>query len=315
MKEDLLYYKKLGFAQIILVKNEERAKRLVTQLNDQNITAVYLKGNIKPKLGQISIYQGSLTGGFIYDKGFICVYSEGVLQESLRVKKTADRIKKDKNKIHSFTDLRPGDYIVHQNYGIGRFEGIKRIVVDSITKDYIKISYAGSDVLYVPCNQLDMIAKYISPSGSKKVKLNKMGSGEFLKTKQRVKTELEGLAQNLIELYAKRQNTCGFAFSGDSELQSDFEMKFEYQETDDQLKAIAEIKSDMQKSVPMDRLLCGDVGFGKTEVALRAIFKCVLDSKQAALLAPTTILASQHYNTIKSRMQDYPIKIELLSRF
>ena len=315
LKEDLLYYKKLGFAQIILVKNEDRAKRLVSLLNDENINAIFQKGNIKPKLGQITVYQGALSNGFIYDKSFICVYSEASPHETVRTKKATDKLKNDKNRIHSFTDLKPGDFIVHQNYGIGKFDGIKRMVVDGVTKDYIKISYAGSDVLYVVCNQLDMIAKYISPSGSKKVKLNKMGSGEFYKTKLRVKAELEGLAQNLIDLYAKRQSVSGFVFSEDGELQRDFEMKFEYQETDDQLRAIEEIKTDMQKAVPMDRLLCGDVGFGKTEVALRAIFKCILDSKQAALLAPTTILASQHYNTIKSRMQDYPIKIEVLSRF
>lgn len=218
-------------------------------------------------------------------------------------------------KIKAFSDIHPGDYIVHENYGIGEYDGIHKIETDGITKDFIKIRFAGTDTLYVPCDNLDLISKYIGSGNDVKVKLNRLGGTDWQKSKQRARKAVKDLADKLILLYGQRAKMKGHAFSPDNDWQKNFEEAFEFEETEDQLRCIEEIKADMERPIPMDRLLCGDVGFGKTEVALRAIFKCVMDSKQAALLAPTTILAYQHYNTIKARFGDYPVKIELLSRF
>ena len=200
-------------------------------------------------------------------------------------------------------------------YGIGKFAGIRSLENNGITKDYITIKYAGTDVLYVPVTQLDLVSRYIGPRDDSGVKLNKLNSSEWKKTRSRVKSAVKDMAEELTKLYAQRQTAKGYAFSEDNDWQRDFEERFDYQETDDQLRSIQEIKDDMQKSVPMDRLLCGDVGFGKTEVALRAAFKCMLDSKQAAILVPTTVLAWQHYQTAVKRFEHFPIKVELLSRF
>ena len=231
------------------------------------------------------------------------------------------RQKKDssRQKLRSYTDLTPGDLVVHQRHGIGRFVGMERIRVDGADKDYIKIAYAGSDSLYVPATQLDMVSKYIGSHGGgeegEHVKLNKLGGTDWTKAKSRAKAAAKDLAKGLIKLYAERQRRPGFAFSPDSTWQREFEDAFDYEETDDQLRAIAEIKSDMERSRPMDRLLCGDVGYGKTEVALRAVMKCVLDGKQAAILVPTTVLAQQHYATAINRFRSFPVTIEVLSRF
>ncbi|MEG2719778.1 MAG: CarD family transcriptional regulator, partial [Oscillospiraceae bacterium] len=205
--------------------------------------------------------------------------------------------------IHSLDELHKGDYVVHSMHGIGVFEGIQKLEIGKITKDYIKIKYAKSDVLYVPVTQLDLVSKYIGPheESGRTVKLNKIGGKEWEKTKNKVRSAVKDMADELIALYAKRQKSEGFAFSPDMDMQSDFERRFPYDETSDQLRSIDEIKGDMEKPYPMDRLLCGDVGFGKTEVALRAAFKCVADGKQCAILVPTTILALQHYRTIMNR--------------
>ena len=205
--------------------------------------------------------------------------------------------------------------MVHTAHGIGIFQGVNKIDAHGIVKDYIKIAYAKGDVLYVPVTQLDLVAKYIGPKENSAVKLNRLGGTEWQKSKARVKTAVRDMAKELIELYSARMNAEGYAFSPDNEWQRDFESGFEYEETEDQLRCASEIKGDMERRAPMDRLLCGDVGFGKTEVALRAAFKCVSDSKQCALLCPTTILAWQHYQTVTRRFEDYPIRIELLSRF
>ena len=225
--------------------------------------------------------------------------------------------KSSRQKILSYTDLVTGDYVVHSNYGIGEFVAIERLDVSGgVQKDFIKIKYAGSDILYVPCNQLDLVSKYIGAgSETNTVKLSKMGSQAWHKAKSRAKSAAKDIAKELIKLYASRQLKQGYAFAPDTEWQRDFESLFEYSETDDQLICAEQIKSDMQLGVPMDRLLCGDVGFGKTEVALRAIFKCVSESKQAALLVPTTILAFQHYQTILSRFREFPVRVDMLSRF
>ena len=218
-------------------------------------------------------------------------------------------------RINSFSDIKPGDYVVHTNYGIGIYDGIHKVESQGVIRDYIKVRYAGTDVLYIPCDHLDQISKYIGGDTESRIKLNKLGGTDWQRTKQRVKKAVQDLAKKLIALYGQRAKIQGYGFSPDNEWQRDFEACFEFEETEDQLRCVDEIKKDMESSRPMDRLLCGDVGFGKTEVAMRAVFKCVMDAKQAVILAPTTILAFQHYNTIIRRFYGYPINIELLSRF
>lgn len=236
----------------------------------------------------------------------------------LRPKKRKSRsgFKKGQS-LHSLDELKKGDYVVHSLHGIGVFDGINKLEVGKITKDYIKIKYAKGDVLYVPVTQLDLVSKYIGPheDDGRTVKLNKIGGKDWEKTRNKVRAAVKDMADQLIALYSKRQNSPGYAFSPDIDMQSDFERRFEYDETSDQLRAIDEIKGDMEKPYPMDRLLCGDVGFGKTEVALRAAFKCAADGKQCAILVPTTILAYQHYRTILKRFDGFPVEIEMLSRF
>ena len=212
-------------------------------------------------------------------------------------------------------ELRQGDYVVHSSHGIGVFDGINRITNGGITKDYIKIKYAKGDVLYVPVTQLDLVSKYIGSADEGKIRLNKLGTQEWTRTRTRVRSAVKNMAKELTQLYAKRMAAKGYAFSQDTDLQNDFERHFEYEETEDQLRCVSEIKNDMERPVPMDRLLCGDVGFGKTEVALRAAFKCISEGKQCAILVPTTILAWQHYNTILKRFGDLPVEVRMLSRF
>ena len=219
-------------------------------------------------------------------------------------------------RIMSHADLSVGDYVVHANYGIGLFEGIEAVTVEGVTKDYITIRYAGTDKLFVPCDRLEVIGKYIGDrERDGTVKLSKMGGTEWARTKSRAKAAAKDIAKNLIQLYAERQRRPGFAFPTDTEMEDEFDSRFEYEETPSQLTAIEEIKRDMMRPVPMNRLLCGDVGFGKTEVALRAAFKAILAGKQVAFLVPTTILALQHYQTALSRMRGYAVNIEMLSRF
>src|SRR5690606_35100020 len=206
------------------------------------------------------------------------------------------------------------DYVVHTNHGVGKYLGIETLEINGLHKDFMLIRYSGDDKLYVPIDQIDLVQKYVGSEG-KEPKLYKLGGTEWAKVKRKVQSSVEDIADDLIKLYAERETRKGFAFSKDTEMQREFEASFPYQETEDQLRCIAEIKEDMEKDRPMDRLLCGDVGYGKTEVAIRAAFKAVMDGKQVAILVPTTILAQQHYDTIRERFQDYPIEIGLLSRF
>ena len=246
------------------------------------------------------------------------VYGGAARMRSGKINSASKKLQSQRQRIMSYTDLSVGDYVVHANHGIGIFAGIERLDVSGgVQKDFIKIQYQGADILYVLCNQLDMVSKFIGArmGEDSTVKLSKMGSPQWQRTKAKVKAAAKDLANELIKLYAQRQLKKGYEFSEETEWQKDFESLFEYTETDDQLICIQQIKDDMQKPYPMDRLLCGDVGFGKTEVALRAVFKCVADSKQAAILVPTTILAWQHYQTIISRFREFPMKVELLSRF
>ncbi|MEG1870298.1 MAG: CarD family transcriptional regulator, partial [Oscillospiraceae bacterium] len=220
-----------------------------------------------------------------------------------------------KSGLKSISDLTVGDYVVHISHGIGIFEGIVKREIHGVTKDYIKIRYAGTDMLFVPVTQLDLVSKYIGGREEVTVKLSKLNSAEWGKTRQRVRKAVAEMADELVKLYAARMESKGYQFGEDTDWQNDFERRFPYRETDDQLRCIDEMKKDMQSTVPMDRLLCGDVGFGKTEVAIRGAFKCVLEGKQCAVLVPTTILAWQHYQTFRKRMEGFPVKIELLSRF
>ena len=295
---------------------DKSAKNLAETLNDEKIPSVYFPVIPAefPK-GAVSVLPGSLSSGFSYprEKLFIFTYSKVYTTKAKR-RNTGF---KARDTIHSLDELKKGDYIVHSVHGIGIFDGVTQLESGKIVKDYIKIKYAKSDVLYVPVTQLDLVSKYIGPheDDGKALKLNRLGGNDWEKTRSRVRTAVKDMADELIKLYSQRMNSEGYAFSPDIDMQADFERRFEYEETGDQLRCIDEIKNDMEKPHPMDRLLCGDVGFGKTEVALRAVFKCVADGKQCAILVPTTILALQHYQTILKRFEGFPVESEMLSRF
>ena len=283
-------------------KNIKRTKELLAE-----------KITNQKQLDKLIITSGSLTEGFeCYDFNLLVISIEELFNTPKKRRRTPEQFKSGETII--FSDLKVGDYIVHRSNGVGQFIGINTIKTDGITKDYIKIKYRDDGVLYVPTNNLDNIKKYIG-SGDSAPKLNKLGSKDWAKSKAKVKSNLQEVAKDLIELYARREKAKGFMFSKDTEWQKEFEEKFPYVETEDQLRSIEEMKKDMENEKPMDRLLCGDVGYGKTEVALRGAFKACMDQKQVAYLAPTTILASQQYETFKERMKDYPIRIELLNRF
>ena len=313
---DLEHYRNTGSAVLVLCGGEVRAKNLLRLLEERGIPAALdLKGTAMPKPGELRITVGALSAGCEWPALKLAVLTEGQLtaptQKKLKLKKDSNR-----QKLQSYTDLSPGDLVVHVHHGIGRFVGIQRMPVDGVEKDYIKIDYAGGDCLYVPVTQLDLVSKYIGGGeDQERTRLNKLGGMEWAKQKTKARKAAKDLAAGLTKLYAERQRRPGFAFSPDSPWQTEFEEAFPYAETGDQLQAIADIKKDMEQPRPMDRLLCGDVGYGKTEVALRAIMKCVLDGKQAAILVPTTVLAQQHYATACGRFKDFPVKIEVLSRF
>ena len=295
------------------VKIEKTIKGFLEEEKFNSILQVDDLDNIILKEKSIIISSGALSSGFENKETNLLVLSS---EEFLNVQKRKARKVNDSFKAGEkivFADLKVGDLVVHRNHGIAVFNGIKTIRADKTTKDYIVLTYQGGDTLYVPTENLDNVRKYIGEEGG--VKLNKLGSKEWQETKARVKGNLRTVAKELIQLYAKREHSVGFAFSKDTPWQRQFEDSFPYQETDDQLRCIEEVKKDMESSRPMDRLLCGDVGYGKTEVALRAAFKAVMDGKQVAYLAPTTILANQQYQEFKNRMKEYPITVELLNRF
>ena len=270
-----------------------------------------------PKAGQILLAEGTLPFGMEYPESKLAVLSEGqLISKTAPKRKAAKKSATNRQKLNSFTDLSPGDLVVHENYGIGRFIAMEQIRVDGAIKDYVKIAYQGSDTLFVPATQLDLVGKYIGGGGEDaNVRLNKIGSDAWQKTKTKARKAAKDMAGELIQLYAARKRQEGFAFAADSPWQKEFEDNFPYPETDDQLRCIADIKHDMESPIPMDRLLCGDVGFGKTEVALRAVMKAIMDGKQCAILVPTTVLAQQHYQTAVSRFRGFPVNIDVLSRF
>lgn len=315
---DLKHYQKMEFGSLVLCGTRRRAELLQGMLREKNLSAfLSIPLTSLPKAGQILLTDGTLPFGMEYTLSKIAVLTEGQLIAK-REKRKAPQKKSATNrqKLNAFTDLSPGDLVVHENYGIGRFLAMEQIKVDGAVKDYIKIAYQGSDTLFVPATQLDLVSKYIGGGGEDaNVKLNKIGSDAWQKTKTKARKAARDMAGALIALYAARKRQPGFAFAADAPWQKEFEDNFPYPETDDQLRCIDDIKRDMEAPTPMDRLLCGDVGFGKTEVALRAIMKCVMDGKQAAILVPTTVLAQQHYQTAVSRFRGFPVNIDVLSRF
>ena len=316
---DLHHYQKLEYGSLVLCGSRRRAELLQEMLRSKNISALLcIPLTTLPKPGQILLSEGSLPYGMEYPLSRLAVLTEGQLIARSEPKRKAPKKTGSTNrqKLNSFTDLTPGDLVVHENYGIGRFVAMEQIKVDNAVKDYIKIAYQGSDTLFVPATQLDMVSKYIGGgSEDKPVKLNKIGSDAWQKTKAKARKAAKDMAGELIQLYAARKRQPGFAFAADAPWQKEFEDNFPYPETDDQLRCIADIKRDMESPTPMDRLLCGDVGFGKTEVALRAVMKAVMDGKQVAILVPTTVLAQQHYTTAVSRFRGFPVNIDVLNRF
>ena len=309
LKDDIEDYMKTGFCCVIFAGTPRGAQALTEDLQkDFSAQLVRDVPSIDP--GRIYVLEGTLSAGMEYPQLKLAVISHAKTGSSR--KKPA---KAKKGGIKNISDLNVGDYVVHVSHGIGIFEGIVKRDIHGVVKDYIKIRYAGSDMLFVPVTQLDLVTKYIGGKEDSVVKLNKLNSAEWAKTRARVKKAVKDMADELIKLYAKREAAQGYAFGPDTDWQNDFERRFPYDETDDQLRCIREIKDDMEKPSPMDRLLCGDVGFGKTEVAIRAAFKCVMDGKQCAVLVPTTILAWQHYQTFRKRMEGFPVKVDILSRF
>lgn len=307
---DIAGFAQQGKAVAVVCGSALRCKNMLEALSAAGVKAKI--SDLLPKAGQVNILEGTLSAGFEYPDLGLAVMTEG--QVLARRKKTAPK-KSNRDRVKSYTDLTPGDLVVHEHHGIGRFIGMERMQVDGAARDFIKIAFAGTDFLYVPATSLDLISKYIGGGENERVRLNKLGGADWSRAKTRAKAAAKELAEGLTRLYAERARLRGFAFPPDDEWQAEFEDAFPYEETDDQLRCIQEIKDDMQSDRPMDRLLCGDVGFGKTEVALRAVMKCILAGKQAAILVPTTVLARQHYLTALQRFQGHPVNIELLTRY
>ena len=313
---DLAHYQKLEFSTLVLCGSRHRAELMQKFLSDRGVSAfLCIPLTSLPLSGQILLAEGSLTHGMEYPDCKLAILTEGQLTARSEPRKRVRKSATNRQKLNSFTDLSPGDLVVHENYGIGRFVSMERIKVDGAIKDYIKIAYQGSDTLFVPATQLDLVGKYIGGGEDANVRLNKIGSDAWQKTKAKARAAAKDMAEDLIKLYAARKRIPGFAFGADSPWQREFEDNFPYPETEDQLRCIAEIKKDMESPTPMDRLLCGDVGFGKTEVALRAVMKAIMDGKQVAILVPTTVLAQQHYQTALARFRGFPVNIDLLCRF
>ncbi len=309
--EDLKDYAARKYTVAVLCGTERAAHALTTDLINNKINAAFASdARLSP--GTVFVMEGSLSCGTEFPQSKIAIISQKKISAQ---KGKRRRFKKSENPLQSLSDITPGDYVVHVTNGIGIFQGIIKQDIRGVVKDYIAIRYAGTDMLYVPVTQLDLVSKYVGPREDSGIKLNKLNSTEWQRTRSRVRAAVKDMAKELIALYSKRMHTEGFAFSPDTDWQRDFEDRFPYEETDDQLRCIDEIKHDMEMARPMDRLLCGDVGFGKTEVAIRAAFKAVMDGKQVAVLVPTTILSWQHYQTFMQRMDGFPVTVELLSRF
>ena len=313
LTQDLKRLKRNGYRVVLLSGSRTRARRLAEDLRDYNLSSFYsedMDREVRP--GEIMTAYGYVAEGYEYPMLKFTVISETDIFGKVRKKKK--RKTYEGRKIQSFSELRPGDYVVHENHGLGIYQGIEKIEVDKTAKDYMKISYAQGGNLYIPATQLDLIQKYAS-SDAKPPRLNRLGGQEWTRTKNRVKGAVKEIARDLVELYAARQEQEGYVYGEDTVWQREFEEMFPFEETQDQLLAIAAVKKDMQSRKIMDRLICGDVGYGKTEIAIRAAFKAVQEDQQVVYLVPTTILAQQHYNTFLQRMKDFPVRIDLLCRF
>lgn len=310
--EDIRNYMQNDYCVVVFAGTKRSAAAIADDLRKESIHAVETEKIGERKAGIVYVIGNSMSAGMEYPKLKLALISQA---KAVSQRSKQKRRPKQGKKLRDISDLVPGDYVVHTAHGIGVFEGIVKREIQGVTKDYLRIRYAGTDTLFVPVTQLDLVSKYVGVREDASVRLNKLNSVEWQKTRQRVRKAVQDMAKELTQLYAKRMQVKGYAFSPDTDWQNDFERRFAYDETDDQLRCIYEIKSDMEQTVPMDRLLCGDVGFGKTEVAVRAAFKCVMDGKQCAILVPTTILAWQHYQTFRKRMEGFPIKVDLLSRF
>ncbi len=313
LKAEMDRWQKQQQTVVVMVPTKERLAKVEELLREVEIPAVVSSKEVVK--GKIQIQQGSLQAGFeMLEDRLVVITEREIFHSTTKKKRRQNSHISNAERIKSYTDLKPGDYVVHANHGIGQYMGMQTLKVDGIHQDYITIVYQNDDQLFIPVTQLDLIQKYVS-SESKTPKINKLGGSEWTKTKRKVAAKIEDIADELIELYAKREAEKGYAFSKDDSYQQQFEADFPYSETDDQLRSIQEIKHDMEKSRPMDRLLVGDVGYGKTEVALRAAFKAIQDHKQVAFLVPTTILAQQHFETMEERFHDYPVTMGMLSRF
>ena len=314
--EEVKYLRDMDYLVVISLRDDLLVRGIQKLLSDNNIDSMrLLEGVDYPELTRVVFTDRYFQGGSIYSKYKLAIFTKNEIYSS---QKNVERKFKEKiktKKIESFIELKEGDYVVHEAYGIGRFVALEQKEFDNVTKDYIKIAYAAGDTLYLPLDQMAKIQRYIGNIRDGGLKLSKIGGTEWKNTKKKAKKIVDLIAQDLVDLYSKRENEPGYAFSEDSAWQRDFEADFPFTETDDQLRAIQEVKADMQSTKIMDRLLCGDVGYGKTEVALRALFKAAMDSKQSAFLVPTTVLAQQHYNTFRERFANFPIRVELLSRF
>ena len=323
LEEDLASYRDTKWRVVLAAENETSAKNLAGVLSERGYV-IKIQGTyeeILPQNGEIYVQWREPTSGFELPAARVAVLSmsadrrSGGLSAAGRVRR-AKKKKDAKGAILSYADLEPGDLVVHEAHGIGRYVGLETLTIDGVTRDYVSIQYAGSDQLFLPCDRLDAVSKYIGAHADDgMVKLSRFGGGEWKKAKARAKAAVKDMAKDLIRLYAERERRAGYAFPPDDDYQRDFEVAFEYEETEGQISAAEEIKQDMMSSTPMDRLLCGDVGFGKTEVALRAAYKAVLAGKQVAILVPTTILAMQHFRTIQSRMRAFAVRADMISSF
>lgn len=310
--DDILYWKNRGYRILILLSSEAKIRNLGELLQDKGVVSTEIKSFDKtPDFGEIFLVKGTLERGFEYPSIKTVVVTDG---EKASQRKKRKAVANAKDAIKSFDELSVGDYVVHRTHGIGQYVGINQLEVQGVIRDYIKLKYKGTDCLYVPVNQMDLLYKY-SSTEEKSVRLNSLGGTQWQKTVTKVKENVAHLAEDMIRLYAARSQMKGHVFEKDTDWQKQFENDFIYDETPDQIRCIEEVKADMEQGKCMDRLLCGDVGYGKTEVALRAAFKCVMSGMQVAYLVPTTILASQHYNNFVSRMKEYCINVEMLSRF
>ncbi|MCC8022408.1 MAG: transcription-repair coupling factor, partial [Clostridiales bacterium] len=314
LKVDLLPMMERGYTAVVMAGTARAGQALERDLNEAGFSAHYYESMPKQfQLGTVHVLPGRFTAGYQMQEPKFVLFSHSRGKQKER--KSQYKTQKAGERIHSLEELHKGDYIVHNVHGIGIFDGIEALELSGVTKDYIKITYQKGDALYVPVTQLDLVSKYIGTGEDAKVKINRLGGQEWKRTRSRVRAAVKDMARELTRLYAQRMSTKGHAFLEDTDLQRDFELRFEYEETEDQLRCGEEIKADRERTAPMDRLLCGEVGFGKTEVALRAAFKCVTEGLQCAILVPTTLLAMQHFQTITNRMEVFPVRVEMLSRY